>query len=136
VSLALAATIATAANATESPLSTTAYEARQAISVINGFYVAHHACPRSSWLDEMAELQHELGDGYSVEPREGFAAIRSISMAAPWFYYASSRHPERCTLWRPLDGDTVLIWRRQRDAVKWTLEPGDGRNEKPLHFAP
>jgi hypothetical protein len=56
-------------------------------------------------------------------------------MASRWLYYASRRDPERCTLWRGLDSDSTLIWRRDRTGGRWSLLPGNGRPERPLEPA-
>jgi hypothetical protein len=127
---------AVAASGADPQLAVIAREARQVISVIDGFYAQHHACPQSSRPEELAELQAELGDGYSVDPQGQFVAIRGISMALPWLYYTSSSHPDACTLWRKLGWDPALIWRRHRGGAKWMYIPGDGRDEIPVKFTP
>ena len=126
---------AAVANADAEPVAV-AHEARQVIAVIDAFYAGHHACPQPSRPGELSELQAALGDGYSVEPQGQFVAIRGISMAESWLYYTSPAHADTCTLWRKLGWDPALIWRRHRYGEKWTLDPGDGRPEKPLTVVP
>ena len=41
---------------------------REAIAVIDWFYVQHRACPQPSRPAGLAEMRSELGDGFSVEP--------------------------------------------------------------------
>lgn len=113
-----------------------AREARQVIAVIDWFYVQHRACPQPSRPAELAELQSELGDGYSAEPQGQFVAIRGMSMISGWRYYASSNHPDRCTLWRKLGRDPALIWRRHGGGGKWVFDPGDGSAERPIDLPP
>ena len=110
-----------------------AREARQVIAAIDWFYVRHGACPQPSRPAELAELQGELGDGYSAEPQGQFVAISGISMAAGWLYYTSPQHPDKCTLWRKLGWDPALIWRRHRGGGNWRFDPGDGGAERPLN---
>ena len=112
-----------------------ANEARQVIAVVNWFYVRHRACPQPSRAAELAELEGQLGDGFSVELQGRFAAIRGISMSADWLYYTSPAHPEKCTLWRKLGWDPALIWRRHNGG-HWTFDPGDGTAERPIKLAP
>src|SRR5204863_5267188 len=83
----------------------------------------------------VAELEGQVGDGFSVELQGRFAAIRGISMSADWLYYTSSAHPEKCTLWRKLGWDPALIWRRHNGG-HWTFDPGDGTAERPIKLAP
>jgi len=116
-------------------LAAVASEARQTIEVINWFYVRHRACPQPSRPAELAILERELGDGFSVELQGQFVAIRGISMSAAWLYYTSPAHPEKCTLWRKLGWDPALIWRRHNGG-RWTFDPGDGTAERPLKLAP
>ena len=104
--------------------------------MIDWFYVQHRACPQPSRPAELAELQSELGDGYSVEPVGQFVAIRGISMLSGWLYYTSPQHPARCTLWRKLGWDPALIWRRHGGTAEWVLDPGDGSPEQPLRLKP
>jgi hypothetical protein len=136
--LLLGAALSSAAGArgVDPQLTAIAREARQAITVINWFYAEHHACPQPSRPAELAAMQSELGDGYSVEPQGQFVEIRGISMASGWLYYTSPDHPDRCTLWRKLGWDPGLIWRRHRDGEKWVYDPGDGSDERSIRFAP
>jgi hypothetical protein len=114
-----------------------AHEARRPVALIDAFYVEHHACPQPSRPEQLKELQSRLGDGFSAEPQGSFIAIGGISMVSGgWFYYASPRYPDRCTLWRKLDGDAVLIWRRHRYGAGWTLSAGDGKPEIQVKLAP
>lgn len=121
-----------AAGADDAQLAKTAYEARQAIAVIEWFYVRHRACPIALRPAEMALLRDRLGDGYSAEPQGAFVEIRGISMVESWRYYASPSHRETCTLLRSLGGDATLVWRFQRGLGRWTLDPGEGRPERPI----
>jgi len=130
-----------AANATDPisrdpQLTVVAREARQVIAVIDWFYVQHHACPQPSQPAELAELQRELGDGYSADPQGQFVVIHGISMARGWLYYTSPDHPDRCTLWRKLGWDPALIWRRHKSGGKWVFDPGDGSAERPIDLRP
>ncbi len=109
-----------------------AQEARQTIAVIDWFYLRNGACPQSSRPAEIAALQDGLGDGFSVDTEGRFAAIRGISMSAVWFYYASPLHRDRCTVWRKLDRDSALIWRRHRSGGQWSFNAGDGSAERPI----
>jgi hypothetical protein len=131
----LIAPSAWAAGSVDPQLAAVASEARQTIEVINWFYVRHRACPQPSRPVELAVLERELGDGFSVELQGQFAAIRGISMSAAWLYYTSPAHPEKCMLWRKLGWDPALIWRRHNGG-RWTFDPGDGTAERPLKFAP
>src|SRR5262245_13514393 len=106
-----------------------AEEARQVIAVLDWFYVRRRACPQPSHPAEMAELQGQLGDGYSVEPRGQFVAISGISTMADWLYYTSPARPDHCTLWRKLGWDPALIWRRAGNTTGWVFDPGDGGGE-------
>ena len=117
-------------------LAAVAREARQAIAVIEWFYVQHHACPQPSRPADLAELRSELGDGYAVEPQGQFISMRGISMALGWLYYSAPDHPDKCTLWRKLGRDPALIWRRHRGGAKWVLDPGDGSPERTLKIVP
>ena len=110
-------------------------EARQVIAVIEWFYVRHRACPQPSRPDELAALESGLGDGFSADPRGRFLEIRGISMTGSWLYYTSARYPDRCTLWRQLDQNATVIWRRHTGG-RWTIEPSDGSAERPIRFAP
>ena len=112
-----------------------ANEARQVIAVVNWFYVRHRACPQPSHPAELAELEGRLGDGFSAAPRGHFVELRGISMSGSWLYYTSTRYPDRCTLWRKLDLDVTLIWRRHNGG-RWTFVPGDGSAERPIKLAP
>ena len=134
--VAIAAGPVHAASAAEAQLAETAYEGRQAIAVIEWFYVRHRACPLPSRPTELAVLRDRLGDGYSTEPQGAFLEIQGISMAAGWRYYASPSHPDTCTLLRRLGGDATLIWRWRRGLGRWALDPGDGRSERPVKPAP
>ena len=120
------------AASTDPQLSTIAVEARQAIAVINWFYVQHRACPQPARADELSAMQRELGDGFTIEPRGQFVEIRGIAMTSGWLYYAPASHPDRCTLWRKVGFDPALIWRRHRDGGKWAYDPGDGGAEQPI----
>ena len=100
--------------------------------MIDGFYVRHRTCPQPTRPAALQEMQGGLGDGYSVEPRGQFVSIRGISMVGGWLYYTSPQHPERCSLWRKLDWDAALIWRRRGNITEWVLDPGDGSPEKKL----
>jgi hypothetical protein len=113
-----------------------AEEARQVIAVLEWFYVRHRACPQPARPIEMAGLEGQLGDGYSVEPQGQFVAIRGISMTAAWLYYTSPLHPDHCTLWRKLGWDPALIWRRSGNITGWAFDPGDGRAERPFKLVP
>jgi hypothetical protein len=123
---------ASAASGADPQLVAVALEAREAIAVIDWFYVQHNSCPQPSRPAELAEMQSELGDGFSVEPRGQFTEIRGISMMAGWLYYTSPEHSDRCTLWRKLGWDPALIWRRQHSGGRWAYDPGDGSAERPL----
>ncbi|HEX3536146.1 MAG TPA: hypothetical protein VHU15_05215 [Stellaceae bacterium] len=125
-----------AATSEDARLAEIAYEARQAIAVVEWFYVRSRACPLPSRPAEVATLRDRLGDGYSAEPQGAFLEIRGISMAESWRYYASPSHPETCTLLRKLGGGGTLIWRYQRGIERWALDPGDGRAERPIKPAP
>ena len=127
---------ATARLASNSQLIAVAEEARQVIAVLDWFYVRHRTCPQLSHPTEIAELQGELGDGYSVEPQGQFVAISGISTTAVWLYYASPAHPAHCTLWRKLGWDPALIWRRAGNITGWVFDPGDGGGERSLKLAP
>jgi len=138
VCLALAAAVtasASAAGSAESQLTAAAREARQVIAVIDWFYVRHRACPQPSHPAELAELEGRLGDGYSAALQGRFVEFRGISMTGSWLYYTSLRYPDRCTLWRKLDQDATLIWRRHNGG-RWTFVPGDGSAERPVKLAP
>jgi hypothetical protein len=106
---AIAISPAFGAGGVDPQLTAVASEARQTIEVINWFYVRHRACPQPSRPAELAVLERELGDGFSVELQGQFVAIRGISMSAVWLYYTSPAHPEKCTLWRKLGWDPALI---------------------------
>jgi hypothetical protein len=113
------------------------HEARRAVSVINWFYADRHACPQPTHPAELKEFRVQLGDGFAAEPRGRFIAISGISMiSGSWFYYASPHYPDRCTLWRRLDGDATLVWRRHRYGATWVVNPGDGTPERELKLAP
>lgn len=127
---------ATAAGAVDPHLAGVAREARQVIAVIDWFYVQHRACPQPSRPVELAALRAELGDGYSAEPQGQFVTIRGISMASGWLYYTSPKHPAQCTLWRKLGWDPALIWRRDGNITRWSFDPGDGNDERPIKLAP
>ena len=127
---------AAAAEGVDPLLASVASEARETIAVLDWFYVQHRACPQPAQPAELAELQSGLGDGFSVDRQGQFVAIRGISMADVWFYYASPDHPDRCTLWRKLGWDPALIWRRRGNSTGWVLDPGDGTAERPLKLAP
>jgi hypothetical protein len=139
---AMAGSISAASGATVSAdgdpeLIAVAYEARRAVAIINDFYADHHACPQPSIPAELRELEGALGDGFSVEPQGQFAVISALMMpSGPWLYYSSSRYPDRCTLWRKLDGDVVLIWRRHSYGATWSCNPGDGRGERSIKLRP
>jgi len=138
VCLALATAVtasASAAGSAESQLTAAAREARQVIAVIDWFYVRHRACPQPSHPAELAELEGRLGDGYSAALQGRFVEFRGISMTGSWLYYTSPRYPDRCTLWRKLDRDATLIWRRHNGG-RWTFVPGDGSAERPVKLAP
>jgi hypothetical protein len=126
---------AVAASGADSQLTAATREARQVIAVIDWFYVRHRACPQPSHPAELAELEDRLGDGYSAALRGRFVELNGISMTEAWLYYTSLQYPDRCTLWRKLDRDATLIWRRHHGG-RWTLDPGDGRGEKPIKLAP
>jgi hypothetical protein len=113
-----------------------ALEAREAVAVIDWFYVRHRACPQPSRPGEIDELLGGLGDGFSVETKGQFVEIRGISMLGSWLYYTSPDHPDRCTLWRKLGWDPSVIWRRHAGGGKWYYDPGDGTPERPLTPAP
>jgi hypothetical protein len=122
---------AAAAGPVEAQLSAAAYEARRTVVIIDSFYQDHHACPLPSIEAEIRELEGALGDGFAVEPRGRFATISALMMpSGPWRYYSSPRHPDRCTLWRDIDGGTLLIWRRHRYGAAWSYDPGDGKPER------
>ena len=133
---AAAAGSASAADGVDPQWAVAAREARQVIAVIDWFYVQHRACPQPSQPGELAQLQGDLGDGYSAEPQGRFVAIRGISMAADWLYFTSPRHPDRCTLWRKLGWDPALIWRRDGNITSWVFDPGDGGDERPVKLTP
>jgi hypothetical protein len=118
--------------ATDRGLLEVAQEARQTIAVIEWFYLRNGACPQTSRPAEIAALQEGLGDGFSVDTEGQFAAIRGISMSAVWFYYASPLHRDRCTVWRKLDRDSALIWRRRRSGGQWSFNAGDGSAERSI----
>jgi hypothetical protein len=124
-----------ASGGADSRLREVAREARQAIAVIDWFYVRRRACPQPSRPAELAELESELGDGFSAAPQGWFLELRGISMTGSWLYYTSPRYPDRCTLWRKLDRDATLIWRRHNGG-RWTFDPGDGSAERPIKLAP
>jgi hypothetical protein len=135
--LPLAATLTMAAAASQAAstnpqLIAIAQEAREAIAVIDWFYVEHRACPQPSRPGELEELQAGLGDGYSIDRQGQFVSIRGISMAQGWLYYTSPAHPDRCTLWRKLGWDPALIWRRGGGSTRWSYDPGDGGAERPI----
>ena len=134
--VAAAARSTDAAGTDDARLGGIAYEARQAIAVVEWFYVRHRACPLASRSGELAVLRDRLGDGYSAEPLGVFLEIRGISMANSWRYYVSPAHPEKCTLLRQLGDGATLIWRWQRGIGRWALDPGDGRPERPIKAAP
>lgn len=114
-----------------------AHEARRPVAIIDAFYAEHHACPQPSRPEQLKELQSQLGDGFSAEPQGQLVAIGGISMeSGGWFYFTSARYPDRCTLWRRLDGDAVLIWRRHRYGAGWAFSAGDGKPEIPIRLAP
>jgi hypothetical protein len=138
VGLLLGAAVAgsAAASGVDPQLSAIAHEARQAIAVIDSFYARHHACPQPSLPAELAELQSELGDGYSAEPKGQFVVIGGISMAVVWLYYTSPQHPDKCTLWRKLSWDPALIWQRHREGAKWVFDPGDGSEQRTIKLGP
>jgi len=131
----LSASPALAAGSVDPSLAAVASEARQTIEVINWFYVRHRACPHPSRPAELAELEGQLGDGFSAVVRDWFVEIRGISMSGSWLYYTSPRYPDRCTLWRRLDKDVTLIWRRHNGG-RWAIDRGDGSAERPIKFAP
>jgi len=83
----------------------------------------------------MAELESQLGDGFSAAPRGWSVEIRGISMTGAWRYYTSTQYPDRCTLWRKLGQDVTLIWRRH-NGDRWTFDLGDGSAERPLKLGP
>jgi hypothetical protein len=124
-----------AAGGADPQLSAAAREARQVIAVIDWFYVRHRACPQPSHPAELAELESELGDGFSAAAQGHFVELRGIIMSGSWLYYTSTRYPDRCTLWRTLDRDVTLIWRRHNGG-RWTFDPGDGSAERPIKLAP
>ena len=115
-------------------LMTVAREARQAIEMIDWFYVRNGACPQPTRPADLEEMQSGLGDGYSVEPQGRFVAIRGISMVSGWLYYTSPKHADQCMLWRKLDWDAALIWRRHGGSTEWGLDPGDGGTERRLRL--
>ncbi|MBV9829339.1 MAG: hypothetical protein JO001_27285 [Alphaproteobacteria bacterium] len=108
-----------------------AQEARQTIAMIEWFYVQHRACPDPLKATELHDMEGALGDGFSVERQGQFTAIRGISMSMPWLYYVSPQHPDRCALWRKLDWDAMLVWRRHGGSAEWVVDPGDGSPERP-----
>ena len=126
---------AVAAGGADSQLTAAAREARQVIAVIDWFYVRHRACPQPSHPAELAELEGRVGDGFSAAPQGRFVEFRGISMTGSWLYYTSARYPDRCTLWRKLDQDATVIWRRHNGG-RWTFVPGDGSAERPIKLAP
>jgi hypothetical protein len=71
-----------------------ALEAREAIAVIDWFYVQHRACPQPSRPGELDDLIGGLGDGFSVEKRGQFVEIRGIS-GGKWTYDPGDGTPER-----------------------------------------
>ena len=114
-----------------------AREARRAVAIIEAFYADHHACPQPSDPDELRELQSALGDGFLAERQGEFVTISGISMiSGNWRYYASPRYPDRCTLWRKISGDRMVIWRRHRYGAGWNLNPGDGTPERAFKVSP
>jgi hypothetical protein len=113
-----------------------ASEARQTIAVIDWFYVRHRACPQPSRPEELRAMEAGLGDGFSLEPDGRFIAIRGISMSGVWHYYAPAGHPDRCTLWRSIGPEPVLVWHRRGGAGRWAFYPGDGSAERPLQLRP
>ncbi len=123
---------AAAASESDARLSAVAREARRAVAIISDFYIEHRACPQPTRSADLVELQAALGDGFSVETQGRFVSITGVAMPPSWFYYSSPGHPDRCTLWRKLDGDAALVWRRYRYSVRWTFAPGDGRPERPI----
>jgi len=127
---------AAAASSFDPQLIIVAREARQVIAVIDSFYARHRACPQPSLPAELAELQSELGDGYSAEPKGQFIVIGGINMAVVWLYYTSLQHPDKCTLWRKLGWDPALIWQRHREGAKWVFDPGDGSEQRTIKLAP
>jgi len=126
---------AVAAGGADSQLAAATREARQVIAVIDWFYVRHRACPQPSHPAELAELEGRLGDGFSAAPQGRFVEFRGISMTGSWLYYTSARYPDRCTLWRKLDQDATVIWRRHNGG-RWTFVAGDGSAERPIKLAP
>ncbi len=135
--LGAAATLPAAAGDADPRWAELAHEARRAVSVIDSFYAEHHACPQPSVAAELKEMQAELGDGFSADPRGQFIEIRGISMVSgPWLYYTSPQHPDRCTLWHKLGWDPALIWRRHREAGRWVYDPGDGTPERRFTLSP
>ena len=136
ISPASAASSETAPPGVDPHVAAVAYEARRAVAIINDFYADHHACPQPSRPDELKKLQSELGDGFSADPQGQFVAISGISMPPGWLYYASPNHPDRCTLWRELDRDAALIWRRHRYGANWSFNPGDGKPERAIRLSP
>ena len=111
-----------------------ALEARQTIAVIDWFYVKHRACPQTSREEDRIELQHGLGDGFSVDREGRFTAIRGISMSTVWLYYTSPTHPDRCTLLRSAASGPALIWRRGAAPGRWAIVTE--RGERPIKFDP
>ena len=126
---------AIAADGADPQLTAAAREARQVIAVINWFYVRHRACPQPSHPAELAEMEGKLGDGFSAAPQGRFVEFRGISMTGSWLYYTSTRYPDRCTLWRKLDQDATVIWRRHNGG-RWTFVADDGSAERPMKLAP
>src|SRR5947209_2963970 len=120
---------AVAAGGADSQLTAATREARQVIAVIDWFYVRHRTCPQPSHPAELAELEGRVGDGFSAALRGRLVEFRGISMSGSWLYYTSTRYPDRCTLWRQLDGDATVIWRRHNGG-RWTFVPGDGSPER------
>jgi hypothetical protein len=104
--------------------------------MIDGFYVRHRTRPQPTRPAELHDMQSGLGDGYSVEPQGQFVAIHGVSTFAGWLYYTSPQHPNRCSLWRKLDWDAALIWRRRGNITEWALAPGDGAPERKLPANP
>jgi hypothetical protein len=134
---AVLAKAASAASGIDPQIVEVAHEARRVVAIIDDFYRTNRACPRPSLAAELEQLQSDLGDGFSADRQGFFVEIRGISMiSGPWRYYASPRHPDRCTLWHSLGQDAVLVWRRHRYGANWMFNGGDGKPERPIQPAP
>ncbi|WP_342359850.1 hypothetical protein [Terrarubrum flagellatum] len=94
---------------------------------------------RDGYPDPHRSGNAELLTGYLGPAGPAFARGRFIMIGegpTTWIYYRASGQARDYSLSYKLGWDPKLVYRREGGQGRWTVDPGDGGEERPLAGSP